>query len=119
MQKQLKKAFGKKFADPSIIMCPSNHQLKMKDSIPTVKQTIVACDICHKDQIDKHLIYFKCESSCNYDICSSCYILHLFGLNTVIEYIKMGVDRNFERVQQGLPIEHISVLSIIQQLKKF
>ncbi|CDW87891.1 UNKNOWN [Stylonychia lemnae] len=115
---KVKQLSENKLKDPTTIKCPNNHLLKMKDKHPNIHSTNIMCDICRKDHIDKQLIFFKCDMTCDFDMCSSCYILHLFNQTATIERVKEAVIRNQERARLSQAIEQIRVISLLSKLQQ-
>jgi hypothetical protein len=58
------------------VCCLQSHQLKPK-TMPNPDAQIM-CDICCMELINmKHNFYFRCDFSCNYDVCVNCYYASL------------------------------------------
>ncbi|CDW80789.1 UNKNOWN [Stylonychia lemnae] len=74
-----------------LVKCPDNHDMKKYSGNP-YNNGSVKCDVCYSNDINDQKFFFRCIGNCNFDVCSSCYVLILFDQREIIEQIQESIQ---------------------------
>ena len=94
-------------------MCPNDHVLKAKSKHPSCSGRI-NCDICRRDGINAdNNFFFRCDFSCNFDMCACCYYLLFAGETTAFNKIKEAAKRTMARDEAIDMIRGLHLMSLL------